>query len=563
MRVFYFFIGCLLFQSTLTAQPFQKKVFGVNEGLSSLLIKTTAFDSLGFLWIGTDEGLVRYDGQQFLSYPKATPSRFIKRIQCINNKLYVISDLGVTQINADVNNVTFDQVYQGSRAINDSTLWYPKDLFRQSNGHVWISEPGSVVRLINGQIKRYEFSREELSSSFFRSFSFFEFNDQLYILSFTGHLYRYDIITDSFLPIQYQSRKPLFEVYQTEVIDSVILVGDANGVHSLKLDRQDEAMVTFIDDFGLKTISIIKKYEKNKLIIGDFGEQILIVGFPDFNIIRQEKIFRSNGITLTPEKNIWVSSDEGLVLLKRNFFNQLGGNTPYVESIDMTSSLIYYCHKDAVFSIVPDENEYTERLIFTEDESYFLFLKKRGDKLWLSNKWKMLQLDKDYQKINEIDFSSRGLFIFNFEFDDDDNLWLCQDNVPGLLKMDRDGNYHEYQADKGLAIRVIVVKKINGKIYAGGSGNSDYLFVYDEKEDRFKNISLPVEFKSKSRLEVNDIMGHGDTLWLATTAGVFKQYSSTIEQLKVGELSNSPAKSIAIENNYLWFSNTYGIVRVD
>ncbi len=63
-----FFFTCL----PLSAQERQRQFqyFGLDEGLSSRIIFTLIQDPKGFIWIGTDYGLNRFDGQEFRVYTK-------------------------------------------------------------------------------------------------------------------------------------------------------------------------------------------------------------------------------------------------------------------------------------------------------------------------------------------------------------------------------------------------------------------------------------------------------------------------------------------------------------
>ena len=60
----------LLFQALVQGQfsfP-ETKLFNANNGLSQSHINTIIQDSRGFLWIGTENGLSRYDGYEFVNY---------------------------------------------------------------------------------------------------------------------------------------------------------------------------------------------------------------------------------------------------------------------------------------------------------------------------------------------------------------------------------------------------------------------------------------------------------------------------------------------------------------
>ena len=71
-RAAYCFIILLLFCLTETTQAQNLKFehFGTNEGLSQSNVVCILQDSRGFMWIGTREGLNKYDGYTFSVYLK-------------------------------------------------------------------------------------------------------------------------------------------------------------------------------------------------------------------------------------------------------------------------------------------------------------------------------------------------------------------------------------------------------------------------------------------------------------------------------------------------------------
>ncbi|MFI5187698.1 MAG: two-component regulator propeller domain-containing protein, partial [Chitinophagales bacterium] len=69
----YKFLWLLLFSFTLTglaAQPgpFSLKKYTVKDGLPGAYVFTIFQDSRGFLWIGTANGISRFDGKNFINY---------------------------------------------------------------------------------------------------------------------------------------------------------------------------------------------------------------------------------------------------------------------------------------------------------------------------------------------------------------------------------------------------------------------------------------------------------------------------------------------------------------
>ena len=58
--------GC--FTNTATAQRLTIKKYTVNDGLADSYVLGMCQDSEGFLWVGTANGLSRFDGKEFINY---------------------------------------------------------------------------------------------------------------------------------------------------------------------------------------------------------------------------------------------------------------------------------------------------------------------------------------------------------------------------------------------------------------------------------------------------------------------------------------------------------------
>ncbi|MDH3640632.1 MAG: ATP-binding protein [Gammaproteobacteria bacterium] len=61
-------IGALLAQLATAADNIRFNRFGVDQGLSQARVQAIAQDQSGFIWLGTQQGLNRFDGRQFVQY---------------------------------------------------------------------------------------------------------------------------------------------------------------------------------------------------------------------------------------------------------------------------------------------------------------------------------------------------------------------------------------------------------------------------------------------------------------------------------------------------------------
>jgi serine/threonine protein kinase len=68
----------LLTSVILCAQEYNFRNFGVTEGLSNLAVRQIYQDRVGFIWVSTENGIFRYDGERFQSFgPEQGHSRGI------------------------------------------------------------------------------------------------------------------------------------------------------------------------------------------------------------------------------------------------------------------------------------------------------------------------------------------------------------------------------------------------------------------------------------------------------------------------------------------------------
>ena len=60
-----------LMSGALCAQEYNFRVFGNAEGLNNLAVRQIHQDRVGFIWVSTEDGIYRYDGERFEAFGPA------------------------------------------------------------------------------------------------------------------------------------------------------------------------------------------------------------------------------------------------------------------------------------------------------------------------------------------------------------------------------------------------------------------------------------------------------------------------------------------------------------
>merc|ERR1712070_575945 len=95
MAKLFFKITCFfyLFSFSVLLYGQQIKHLGVYDGISSGAVRAFQKDTLGYTWIGTSQGLIRYSGYEFKNY-NAFLTNGVVGIICQNSKLFVLGTKG-------------------------------------------------------------------------------------------------------------------------------------------------------------------------------------------------------------------------------------------------------------------------------------------------------------------------------------------------------------------------------------------------------------------------------------------------------------------------------------
>jgi len=326
-----FTVFCIIF--TCDAQQGAYKTFTVNDGLPSNNIYRCMEDDKGFLWIGTDAGIARFDGKYFQVFTtrQGLPDNDVLAIEKEKN--------GRIWVNCFKQSPAYFDEAQNRfiNAIEDSNLAKVSGtgsmlLFALPNGGVmYFNEKGSYIFRDK---KLIEYKTKKINNGFL-----IKENDDGSQLRFGGR------ILDTALKT-YQSK--IIHIQGERYIDSIVIKSNSNG----------ERLTQFIDDgkFYLFNGATNKCFIYSNIEINPLHFRLDSITIPEsfFNfaftnsclylVTRSGKIYVYNKETL---QQLYIISGN---YLPNSFFNDSKGNI-WVSTID--KGLIVYKKKQLTHITMP------------------------------------------------------------------------------------------------------------------------------------------------------------------------------------------------------------------
>ncbi len=153
---------CRLLAGAQEAERFDFKMYGFEEGLSHRNVFKIGQDSTGFLWIGTINGLNRFDGKKFRHFTtgnSAVPHNFITDLWIENrHNIWLAYPGGISAF--DPRKVSLKNFKPDSASILRDVTWKPNNFFRISKKYLGCigqdNRPGTLVLLRTTEPDRLE-----------------------------------------------------------------------------------------------------------------------------------------------------------------------------------------------------------------------------------------------------------------------------------------------------------------------------------------------------------------------------------------------------------------------
>ncbi|WP_421919625.1 sensor histidine kinase [Marinifilum sp.] len=531
------------------------------NNLSNELVKSTCQDSIGIHYFATDGGVYSLVNDNFNLYqlPEGKSRYFKKLLKLSSGKLLAISDDAIYNIDPSLESNNIELIIECNSDL--SAPRYPKHAFEDSKKRIWITDFNHIYRLNNGTLEKYSMSSRNLTSSYARSFQFLECdNGKLIVVSQKGWFYNYDSKTNSFVESNYQLGLLVHSSFK--IGPNEFLLGTSNGIEKIIFDFKGQVVHTEIISKDILA-SCFEKIDENRVLAGTWFQ-----GLVEVELNEEHKFYHVGGFPYYTINDIfqddygkyWVSTNTGVIVMEKKFFSSqfLKPNAEYVASMVRTPCGGLLCAgRSHLFKIVK-ENQ-IENIDISFEGSLNVF-KQYGEYTLIGTEQGQLLLYLKNELLKSIQIGSQS--ITHIEFESLGTVWVVSDKE--LFKVNlEDGTKKSYIEDFDkykIAQSLCMTKK--GTLYIGGEYKHSYLFRYDRESDKCVNINQKIPANGLNDIWVRDLESIEDTIFIASSVGLYKYYDSKVELVDLGEYSNNEISAIEIDQyNSIWITTSKGVIR--
>ncbi|WP_224995639.1 triple tyrosine motif-containing protein [Cesiribacter sp. SM1] len=546
-------------ESTLSSD--QYRYYDINKIHSNEVIKGITKDEKGFVWLATDQGVLRFDGNETVLFFKELPSPYTKKfLKRKNGQLLVLTDYGIREIIHNQDTTYFRPLEVKGTPLAES-LNYPKSVYEDKEGNIWIGEANAVVKISDAGFKRYFLGAKYQSINYHRSFSFAEDAfGHIWVAPYNGRLLAYNKAEDKLEDAGVEDY-PLTEV--TSIVSlrgDHLLISGKEGILQLKIDSGKNILEN--EGIGGPTNISTSILVGNVLYAGTWGNGLYVTNtaepayeFRKLNALSFRDVLDFHH---DPEHDeIWITGSENIGLLKPTVVKPLQAvGDSRVESFTFDSTgTLYYSTGEQLLKLAPAPGAEVSALR-AANSTYFDRIVADGDKLWIGDalgRISYYELNANYLQL--VRDSISGPTVTYILKDREDNKWFTGLNE--LVKVDARGEVAVYEE---VTNSVVMGQSAKGQLLCGGQGREGFLYRYEPRVDVFVPLEVKFDFAATDRIIVNDMAFDSlGNAWLATSEGLVrtteKEGAVTAERISLkGFDINEPLTSIAIVGEQVWLA---------
>ena len=548
-----------------------KTIYTRKDGLSDNTISTIVKDVRGFLWIGTGEGLNRFDGTHFTTY-LSDPNSFST---LSGNNIYDILQYQPGQLLIATNNGlsilnTFTGRFENEKAttpaLKKGSGIYVRSLFKDNSGKIYINHSGEIDvftndlhflyrltdtdwgRPLKGIIISYERWQQDSKGRIWLP------SDNLGICILDekarqAYYYNHNPLHYTFL-----QKGPLRSFYYDEPAGQVFASFFGGGLQKFDLSTPKQEFQYFNSARGGEARTINAITRKNGRLICCGGQHIYSL---DPATMRYETLFEEpnapaasffNCSTVLDDlENIWVGTEtKGLIQIsfRNSFIKQIPLPDVHPGYADFCSSivrsrqgLLYFAYGEGGLVELDEQSGKAKRYSLTDGSNKPLLIhricKDSGDKILIGSPTGFFLFNtvtKATSRTSRFPAYTDKLNVNYILRDCQGNIWVSFSQPNALGHYDAGTGVFKYYPgylidgkkvfDPGYTITRIIVDK-KGRIWMISFQAIGAITCYDPASGEWKNY--PATEKAKALFagkELNSIFIAGDILWTGNIYGL-------------------------------------------
>ena len=569
--------------------------FSVEDGLSSNSVRALMQDKYGFLWIGTDEGLNRYDGTTVKLYrlKDRGANEAISSLYSTLNKIWIGTDEGIYIYDYETEDI-MPFVLATSKNIHIETN--TNHIVEDKDKNLWFTTVGQGIfkyNTITNHLEQYEFK----NANGLMASVLVDSENQIWAITNWGNsgLFKLNKAENKFetFPLSYESGKH----------DSNALVMLEDSEHTLwlgtwecglqKIDKYSGKATTYLhptDEKGATHIHSIMEYAPHQLLIGSDDGLLL------FNTITEEyQLFTEDEtnphslsnrfvypIIKDHEGGIWIGTYYGGVnyispntgqfesFVHSRFSNSVNG-TVIGRFCEDSNGDVWIASDDGGLNRFSPKNRKFSHYLPLEGKNSLSYhnvhaLCMDDDNLWIGTYTggvNVLNLQtgtfKTYSAYQDNPASLDGTSSYAIFKDRKERIWVTSMSGVNLYNREKDNFTRIKDLD---ALTIDIDQDTKGNLWFSTQGKG--LFKYHPEKQIWKNYIH--DHKNPNSLANNQVncvlIDTNGEMWVGTMNGLCKYNAEedAFETLPL-EIPSHNICSIIEDQRILWLTTTKGLVR--
>ncbi len=570
--------------------------FSVEDGLSSNSVRALMQDKYGFLWIGTDEGLNRYDGTTVKLYrlKDRGANEAISSLYSTLNKIWIGTDEGIYIYDYETEDI-MPFVLATSKNIHIETN--TNHIVEDKDKNLWFTTVGQGIFKYNTITNHLEQAYEFKNANGLMASVLVDSENQIWAITNWGNsgLFKLNKAENKFetFPLSYESGKH----------DSNALVMLEDSEHTLwlgtwecglqKIDKYSGKATTYLhptDGKGATHIHSIMEYAPHQLLIGSDDGLLL------FNTITEEyQLFTEDEtnphslsnrfvypIIKDHEGGIWIGTYYGGVnyispntgqfesFVHSRFSNSVNG-TVIGRFCEDSNGDVWIASDDGGLNRFSPKNRKFSHYLPLEGKNSLSYhnvhaLCMDGDNLWIGTYTggvNVLNLQtgtfKTYSAYQDNPASLDGTSSYAIFKDRKERIWVTSMSGVNLYNREKDNFTRIKYLD---ALTIDIDQDTKGNLWFSTQGKG--LFKYHPEKQIWKNYIH--DHKNPNSLANNQVncvlIDTNGEMWVGTMNGLCKYNAEedAFETLPL-EIPSHNICSIIEDQRILWLTTTKGLVR--